>query len=479
MKLSDIFKTVNKTDLLAERLDNLSKDGYRGLMELWNSWYKASVKKFHFYKVYNGKKNVTQRRRSANMAKTVCEDWASLLFNEKTDIILEDKSSQAIIEDVFKDSRFWLIGNKGIEKAFALGLGAFVIDVCNIAINENGEIDTAKAKAKIEFVNGLKCYPFTIDDDDIVECGFVSKRGKNVYISMHILNDNGNYEIHNIKAEADNNGNLTYDEKDCYVFDTQSPLKWFQIVQPNIANNIDVNSPLGVSVFANAIDTLETVDIIFDCFSIEYQYGRKRVYASAEAMSLDEDGEQVYTFDPNDVVFYRFPKGTSLNGEDKPYVQESTGQLRSADLIAGMNQSLNFLSQKCGLGENRYRFDQNGISTATQVISENSKLYQNLRKHEILLEDILISLVKSLLYALSTFTAHKVNQDTEVTIKFDDSIIEDKQSERQNDRLEVSQGLMTKAEYRQKWYNETKEEAEKWVEEYNAQQPKISDFYGS
>ena len=481
MKLSDIFNKFNRVDLLSEKVDGITADTYRTYMNVWYSWLKGNVRKFHTYTVYNGQKNVKQKRRSAGMAKTICEDWASLLLNEKTDIVLDDEAVQAVVDDILNESRFWLMGNKGVERSFALGIGAFVVRVDNLLYNpETGEVDTNKSRVKIDFINGTKCYPFTIDDNDVVECGFVSQCGKKVNISMHLLNEAGNYEIHNISATRDSTGGLSYNEEnDYYVFDTGSPLKWFQILQPNVANNIDPNSPLGISVYANAIDALETVDIIFDSFSCEYQYGRKRVYASAEAISFTKDGEEIMTFDPNDIVFYRFPKGTALNGaDDKPFVQESTGALRSSDLISGMNQALNFLSQKCGLGENRYRFDQNGISTATQVISENSKLYQNLRKHEILLEDILKGIIRAVLYASNKFTAQTVNENAEITIKFDDSIIEDKQSERISDRQDVSQGLMTKVEYRVKWYNQTEEDAKKWLAEYQSQQPKVEDFYG-
>jgi hypothetical protein len=48
---------------------------------------------------------------------------------------------------------------------------------------------------------------------------------------------------------------------------------------------------------------------------------------------------------------------------------------------------------------------------------------------------------------------------TEITVDFDDSIIEDKTAERQTDRQEVASGIMSRLEYRMKWYNETEEEA--------------------
>ena len=58
-------------------------------------------------------------------------------------------------------------------------------------------------------------------------------------------------------------------------------------------------------------------------------------------------------------------------------------------------------------------------------------------------------------------------EDAEITIDFDDSIIEDKTTERQQDRQDVSMGVMGLAEYRAKWYGETEEEAASRLPEQN------------
>ena len=58
-----------------------------------------------------------------------------------------------------------------------------------------------------------------------------------------------------------------------------------------------------------------------------------------------------------------------------------------------------------------------------------------------------------------------MNDGGEIQIKFDDSIIEDKQGEMANDRLDVSMGVMSKAEFRAKWYNEDLETAQRKIDE--------------
>lgn len=486
MKLTEVFKDVfNRTDMLeSATVSGLTTENYRTVIANWYSWYRGKVKKFHNFFVYNGQKKVNQERLSLGMGKKVCEDWASLLMNEKTDIIVDDKTTQEALNAIFENTNFWDLGNEAVEKSFALGMGALVVYVDNleISIPEDGTseafINKDKAKIGIEFVTFDKMYPFTVENKEITECAFVSKRGEKVFISAHLLNEDKNYEIHNIAATQNKMGDLKFDIKeDYYVFNTMSPQKWFTVVQPNIANNIDISSPLGISIYANSIDNLKSIDIIYDSFASEFQLGRKRIYVSAEALKINQTtGEQTFVFDPNDTIFYALPTGFNVN--EKPFVQETTGELRIEPHISGINAQLNILSNKVGLGENYYRFDKGGITTATQVISENSAMFRNLKRHEIKIEKALRELVRAIIYANNTFTANtSMKEDVRIEIKFDDSIIEDKNAEMIRDMQLVSQGLMAKWEFRVKWLNEDEETAKAFVAEHLETPDRIMDWY--
>ena len=73
----------------------------------WLEWYTGNVKSFHNYTIYNGKKQIAMKRLTLNMAKRVCEDWANLLLNEKTDITVGDSHSQEVIQKALEDCKFW------------------------------------------------------------------------------------------------------------------------------------------------------------------------------------------------------------------------------------------------------------------------------------------------------------------------------------------------------------------------------------
>ena len=71
--------------------------------------------------------------------------------------------------------------------------------------------------------------------------------------------------------------------------------------------------------------------------------------------------------------------------------------LRADEHSKAINDDLNYLSLKCGFGTERYRFDSSGVKTATEVISENSDMYRMLKKHEIILEDVLKELIQKMI----------------------------------------------------------------------------------
>lgn len=360
------------------------------LVDIWEEWFKGDVTTFHHYTIYNGKSHVKCKRKTLNMAKKVCEDWANLLFNEKTDISIEGENNQDNINRLFNDLKIWTKGNQGVEKSFALGMGAFVEGITN------------DKQPKLQFVARKKIYPITIIEDEITECAFVNINSNQVIIQIHYLVD-GNYHIRTLYGEKDkqsDNITMFYGEPEKDIdFDTRSNKRWYQIFKPNIANNIDISSPLGISIYANALDIFEGVDLAYDGFTTEMALGKAKIFVDKELQKYTADGEE-HPFDDNDITFYIYGYGDSNNNEPLKFYNPT---LRTTDFFAGINNALNLLSAKVGFGENHYRFDGGGVTTATQVISENSEMFRTLKKHEILLNDVLIDMVKALMYICNEF----------------------------------------------------------------------------
>lgn len=451
------------------------KDNIQTYIGQWKSWYKGNVRSFHNYYIYNGNKKIRQQRFTMNMAKEISEDWSDILWSEKCKISLKNEKSQQDFDDLINELDLYTLINQSIEKSGALGTCAIVTSVYDIIENQDGmTLDVSEAKTRTDSVDVEQIYPLSWNNKEITECAFGSVEYYNgqkyAVCSVHKLNEQGNYVIYN-HLFRDNNSDLveitTEQDNTLQVFDTQSNIKWFSIFKPLLTNNLFNNNPFGIPHYANAIDNLKNVDICFDTIKHEVNTGKRRMFASAEMFNYDA-GEQRLTFDPNDVSIYQLPKGA--NSED--ILQSESSEFRTATLIDTLNNQLNILGNKVGFGENHYHFDGQTLSTATAVVSSNSKLFRRKKKLEIGYESAIYDLVNAVCYASSKFGKYNIDTN-DMVIQFDDSIIEDKEAESVRAGREVSQGLISKVEYRMKIFGETEEIARQRIQEIEEETPSI------
>lgn len=456
---------MNIFEVLKSRGFSTVPENFYSYVDVWRSWYENDVKKFHTYKVFNGQKRVKCRRYSLGMAKKVSEDWANLLMNEKVAITLEGDKEQAFIDEIFRRNNFAVKANEMQEMKSALGTVAYVPRVTNAAVNvETGEINGNGAEIELDYVIADYILPLSWKNGYIYECAFgsvkVVGKEKFLYIALHRLNEHGTYDIENL-LYRDDKGSLTeVNLADVEGFENVPPVvhtseaqRMFVIDRLNIANNVDNSLPMGVAVFANAIDQLKGCDIAYDSYVNEFQLGKKRIIVKPQAVK-DFYTDEPY-FDTDDVTFYVLPQ----DGDTNSIIQDVDMTLRTAEHNAGMQDMLNVLSSKCGFGENHYKYDNGSVSTATQIVSENSSMFRTLKKHEIILEDVIVELCRILLRMGNIYMGAGLNEEVEISIDFDDSIIEDKDTEFKRDQAMVAMGVMNLYEFRMKWMNEDEETA--------------------
>ena len=422
------------------------EDDFYSQIDLWQKWYRGYVPSFHDYRQYNGRKKIRRTRKSLGMAKAVAEDWANLALNEKVGIALKKKSAEKRVWSVLDANQFRVRGNQLLEQAFALGTGAFV---------ERKEGD----EVKIDYIRAGMVYPLAWDNGRITQCAFGSERTvkqeKQVYLNIHTL-ARGHYVIENHLFRR--NGTalteiaLPDDVKE--RVETKSPTPLFQIIRPNIANNFAPDCPLGISVYANALDQLEGLDLVYDSYCNEFRLGKKRITVpvTMARMAMEEDGSVTPVFDDNDTEFYAIPSVDQ--GENK--IEEHNMELRYEAHEAGVQTALNLLSFKCGMGRDRYNFKDGEVKTATEVVSEKSDLFQSLKKHELLLEGALIGMTQAVAELLGL-------GEQEVTVNFDDSIIEDTGAEKLRFLQEIRDGVRQKWEYRVRFFGEDEATAKSMV----------------
>lgn len=450
-------------------------------IDQWKSWYQGNVKAFHNYYIYNGNRKIKQKRFTMNMAKEISEDWSDILWSEKCEINMKDEQSQEQFEELINSLDLYSLINQSIEKSGALGTESTVVSVYDLVQNEDGMyLDVSNAKTRVDLVDIDWTFPLSWNNKAITECAFgsveYSKGQKYVVLSVHKIDERtGNYIIHN-HLFRDTNGNLseiTDEQGTMAEFNTQSNIPWFAIFKPMLTNNLFNNSPFGIPHFANAIDNMKAVDICFDALKNEVQDGRKRTFVRADMLNYD-DGTQKLTFDPNDTTVYQLPTGATKDD----LIQSDSDDLRTDKQISTLNMQLNILGNKVGFGENHYHFDGTNLSTATAVVSSNSKLFRRKKKLEIGYESAIYDLVKAICYASSKFGQYNINTE-DMVIQFDDSIIEDKEAESNRALREKNAGIISPVEYRERIFGETKEIAEKAIKEIQQNNPSIQDLLGA
>jgi len=457
------------------------KDAIKTYINQWKSWYQGNVKDFHNYYIYNGQKKTRQKRYTLNMAKEISEDWSDLLWSEKCEISLKNEKIQKQFNELVDNLNLYEIINSVLEKSGALGTAGTVVSVYDLIENEDTMVlDVSQAKTRVDLVDIDWIYPLSWNNKGITECAFGSveynKGQKYIILSVHKIGDDKNYHIYN-HLFKETNGTLTEvtDQQDTTKtdFDTKSDVKWFSIFKPLLTNNLFENSPFGIPHFANAIDCLRAVDISFDALKNEVNDGKRRTFVRADMLNYD-NGKQKMTFDPEDLSIYVLPKGATKDD----LIQSDSEDLRTDKLINTLNTNLNILGSKVGFGENHYHFDGSNLSTATAVVSSNSKLFRRKKKLEIGYESSIYDLIAAICYASSKFGKYNINTENMV-IKFDDSIIEDKEAESNRALREKNAGIISAEEYREKIFGETPEIAKTKIEEVKKNDPDIESLLGT
>lgn len=489
--MDNIFSILK--DLGYEVCNDLQE--YYKRIDLWRDYWKGYDPKFHDYTTTNVRKQPLKlKRKSLKLAKKVSEDWASLLLNDKTYVKLGDneKESQVFLTGdeneqqggVFGFSKFWKQGNRTVEKSYALGTAIFYLDLVNSVMKNN----ILKAdNVQIKYIKDPKQFiPLGWDNDEITECAIYSYKAINgkqyIYLQIMTCEDEKYKIINKYYLKTDTN----YQETELppglvewYIL----PCKPFFVVSPNAENSFLDDIPMGASIYANAIDCLQLCDITFDNLYTDFYLGRKRIFMDQDLMATEKvivetsEGkkktvEMPLAEESLEQSLYA-STGKNVTGEKKMF-EEYNPALRVVENKEGIQFALDLLSSKVGFGQNKYQFQMQNMTTATQVRVSNKDQTESIWKQRIQINEVLVDLVRSILVLGKEICGLGVNPDAKITIKFDDTMFTDEEAERMKDLNDVNAGLMAKWEYRVKWYGEDDKTAKSMVDEINHMSPGLT-----
>jgi A118 family predicted phage portal protein len=435
---------------------------YRGL---YNAWHVVNAPTI-------GNSKAVRTLFRMGMAKAICAELAGLIWSEGADIHITtangDDPLERFVLDTLKKNAFDEKMQELIEQAAALG-GAAMKEYVKVKRDDTGAAIAGTEKLMIDYCMADQFVPTAWDNAKVTEAVFVSRKAKDgmywTRLEWHKWNGdtyvvtNDLYGTKQKQANGQNQDILGYwyplnaaeqhlEPKTEIEGLTTSLFAYFRTP---IANNIDDNSPLGISIYGNAFDTLHALDICYDSLVREFRLGKKRIIVPAAAVRTiidPETGESRRYFDANDEAF----EALATDDPDTLKVQDNSLELRVDEHIAALNALLSVLCLQVGFSASTFSFDMShGLRTATEVISENSKTYKTIRTFQAQIkpavERVCTNIIElGALYGME-FEGRKIDdlaKEYEISVTMEDAVLEDSSTRLDRAIKLVSNGFISK-----------------------------------
>lgn len=479
----------------------------------WKYVYKGFYTAWH---VVNAPtiENAKNKRNMAhmNLAKAVCAELAGMIWTDQASVSVstngvtpaenEEDPLAKFVGQTLKKNAFPTKMQELIEESAALG-GAAMKVWRDVRRDETGEEIPGTDTLKIGYCQADQFVPVSWDNASVSEGIFISRiaKGGYYYTRLEWHRWNGlTYYITNELYRSEQRRNGSTESQDILGFriplETVYPYlnaettisglenSLFTYFRPPVANNVDDNSPLGVSIYANAMETLHALDICFDSFVREFRLGKKRIIVPARMIKTVVDpvsGELRRYFDATDETY----EALSTDDPDALKIQDNSVTLRVEEHVAAINAFLNILCLQLGLSEGSFTFDAHGgLKTATEVVSENSKTYKTVKNYQNMIRPAVEQLVDNIITLGALYDMEidgvKISalaaRGYEITIGMDDGITQDRQTNINEGITLVGAGLMSKKTFLtdpKYGQNLTDEEADKELQRI-AQEARIS-----
>ena len=431
---------------------------------------------------------------SLNVLKSASQALASLMFNERCSIKVNDSKLQNLLDDIFKDNNYYLDQETHLETWIALGSGAIRPYV------ENDKI-------KLSWANATEIYPLEANTTKVDQ----------IAISRRLQKVENNNAVYYTLLEFHQWGNWTTDEQgrkyrpyiitnelyrsgDPNTIGEQVPLDYvdeyaglsstttinylekplFAFYRNAGANNKNLVSPLGIGLCDNWFSTVDDINMVHDGFEWEVKTGYRRVSIPRSWVRRQQNmnGHQIpedqqYFWDPNDAVFV--PVNSK---DDTSSFKDLSINIRNEQYEGAMDFFLRELENDLKLSPGTFTVTPSGVQTATEVVTNNSKTYQTRSSYLTMLEktiDQLVYAIAELLQNGDLWSDGKArwNGDLDslvITPDFNDGVFVDQEAQRSADLQAVQASVMPKIQFIMRNYNLSEEEAQKWLQQIQDEQ---------
>lgn len=372
-------------------------------------------------------------------------------------------------------------------------------------LNENLEIGNAvgglifkpyvkDGQIYVDLVKGSCFYPTEFNSSgDIVAGIFTSQitKGDDIYTRLEYhkfyekpLENNINYIIKNVAYRSNNNSVLgaktdltkipewaTIQEETAIKY-VEKPL--FSYYKVPVANNIDSESPLGVSVYSRAINLIKEADRQWGRIVWEYEASEKAVYVDELATKPVQNKGSKKSFAVGKLKERLYK---TLNTGKEEFFEDYSPEIRDEALWRGLNKTLQRIEFNVGLAYGTLSEPNTVDKTATEIKSSKQRSYATVSK----MQENLQKALENLIYAmdvLATLYNLAPQGNYEVSFNWDDSLIVDTEREQTLQMQEVNVGLRSKVKYIMFRYGLTEEQAKQELELINEEKQTNAEMFG-
>ena len=186
----------------------------------------------------------------------------------------------------------------------------------------------------------------------------------------------------------------------------------FGVLRMPEANHLDANSPMGLPVFAGAMEELRDLDVA-------YSRNAAEIFDSRRLALLDDRLTEQAGAPLNGARRIRLPRfiKRAFGSAATEYYQEINPALNTAERLKGIDALLSQIGFKCGFSNGYFVFNQrSGMVTATQVEADDRRTVQLVKD----VRDKLETALDGLIYALDRFAdAYGLAPEGEYTVTYD------------------------------------------------------------
>ena len=432
------------------------------IISICDDWYANRViEDFHKRKNLN---NVEFELSRMNFAKRCCADDANLC--EIISVAPEKESaSQEFIDKLLSENRFDVRYREQLEKTSATGtVGAYIYLKNAEYLKASDEtVSVRGGEIRINYVDADCIIPLTVENGLVTECAFSATnivKGKEKTTLVIFTLDNDRY-----KAET-----VIFDEKGQKVDAESSEIqlgdvKPFSVMMNAEVNNIDNMVGYGLPKIYNNIPFFKALDLCYNVLFSDLSKADKIVLINELLCEIrDKDGKPTLTPQQKEIFVMlgeRLP-------DEKSLVQEYNPEIRVEQITKTFELVLSLISMTFGYGSKKYTFENGQIKTATEYIGTKQDSMQELNKQRKQASDYIEDIIHAAIWFSNQFSGTSYNVDEALSIEFDDSYVEDKQTKLESmraDAVTFQDIPWLTFMYIKTKYNLSDEEAQKYINE--------------